>query len=88
MEQYEAFSIVGQIRKLQELQTLIQAHNVSQGKGVRGTLSSIDRKIAILRRGAISEQDMVEAELDSQFGRAVGLTSDQALESIGFEKRE
>lgn len=88
LEQYEAYNTVGQIRRLEDMQSQMQAVNVAMGKGIKSTLSSIDRKINILRQGTLSEHDVLEASMQSQFGSPIGLSSDAALINAGFEKLE
>ena len=86
MEQYEALVQVGQIMRLEDMRLGMQAINAAMGKNVRTNIYSIDRKLGILRQGHVSEEQLAEAELDATFGRSLGPLSDNALQSLGFDK--
>lgn len=85
MEQYEAFLTAGQVRDLTELKSRIRATSVGMaGKEAKRVLSSLDGRIEILRRGVVTEEEIVEAQMESQFGRSIGPISDEGLAALGI----
>lgn len=88
VDQFESFSLAGQIRDLEEQRDLVIALSSGQGKQSTHALNTINTRINLLRRGDLSEEAVMDAQLDSILGRSIGPVSDAGLASLGIAPME
>lgn len=75
----------GQVKDLVELKSRIRGTATGMaGKDARRVLSSLDARIALIRRGAATEEEIAEAQMEAQLGQSVGPLSDSGLEALGI----
>lgn len=85
MRQFDAYSLIAQITKLEDEHTAVRSAALGMGgKNVRSVLSGISARIDTLRKGKVSEEDVIEAQLDGMLGESVGPISDSGLASLGI----
>lgn len=85
MEQFEAFLSAGQVTDLTDLKARIRATATGMaGKEAKRVLASLDARIAIIRRGMATEEEIAEAQMESAFGRSVGPLTDDGLAALGI----
>lgn len=83
--QFDTYSLVYQINKLEEEHTFIQSVGLGvNGKNIKSILNGVLRRIEMLRRGSVNEEDVVEAQLDGLLGESVGPITDNGLSALGI----
>ena len=83
--QFDAYSLVSQIVKLEQEHTLIQSTGLGMGgKNLRNVLNGTAARMETLRKGKVSEEDVIEAQLDGLLGESIGPIPDSGLASLGI----
>jgi len=85
MRQFDAYSLVSQVVKLENEFTMVQAAALGMGgKNTKNVLNGIAARVSALRRGTVDEQDIIEAQLDGILGQSIGPVSTAGLSSFGI----
>lgn len=87
VDQYDAFSYAAQIHALETRAVAIDAarHSNADKRSVRTSLSSIEAKIALLRRGRITEEELLDVHMDVAYGPRELVQTDRDIEALGFK---
>lgn len=85
LDQWDAYSTASAIYVLEERLSLIDImRRAPIPKAASSAISQMQLKLSMLRSGTVSEEDMVEAQFDIQFGRKVRIETDRDLEALGI----